>query len=232
MATLSDVRRDLVAANRILANEGILDVYGHVSARHPEHPDRYLLARARSPELIEEDDLIEFTLDSGPLPDNPPPLYLERFIHGAVYQARPEIMAVCHNHTTAIVPFSISRTTKLQAVFHSAGFLPREARVWDIAEEFGTSTDLLVRNLDHGRSLARRMGDDPLVLMRGHGSAVAGRTVEEMVNRCIQMEKNARIQLMAMQLGEFIPLYPGEGSNRGAPSDDRAWEYYKRRAGV
>jgi ribulose-5-phosphate 4-epimerase/fuculose-1-phosphate aldolase len=236
-SNLQTVTRELVIANRVLAREGILDAFGHVSARHPEYPDRFLLAWARAPELIEEADLMEFSLDGRPLDNSGRPPYLERFIHGAVYEHRAEIMAVCHNHTASILPFGISRTTRLKPVIHTAASLGGEVPVWDIADEFGPNTNLLVMNIDQGRSLARGLGQNAVALMRGHGSVVAARSVPQVVSACISMDKNARVQVQAMQLGEMIPLSPGE-INRppsvptdGSPLPDRAWEAYTRRVG-
>ena len=234
MSTLAEVRADLVAANRILAREGILDAYGHVSARHPDHPDRYILSRARSPELVEDADLYEFNLDGTPLQDMSGPPYVERFIHGAAYEARPEVMAVCHNHLMSVLPFSISTETRLRPVIHSGRSLGRaEIPVWDIAEESGTETDLLVRTMEQGRSLSRVLGGGAVALMRGHGSVVAGRHIPQVVQTCISMDRNARVQLEALRLGGMVPLHPGEFSdpNRQLASDNRAWEYWKRRAG-
>jgi len=237
VSALSEARQDVVAANRILANEGILDAFGHVSIRHPEHPDRYLMAWARSPELIEDGDLLEFALDGTLLqPDERMP-YTERFIHGAVYEARPEVTAICHSHTLSILPFSISTTAKLRPVIHTAAVLGGEAPVWDIATEFGSNTDLLVRNMDHARSLSRTLGQRPIALMRGHGCVVAAESPYKLLMTCINMEKNARVQLHAAELGgEVTPLSPGEIQRNAemttGASGIRAWEYWKRRAGL
>jgi HCOMODA/2-hydroxy-3-carboxy-muconic semialdehyde decarboxylase len=167
-------------ANRILAREGILDAYGHVSLRDPRDPSRFTMAWARAPELIENADLIEFNAEGEPLkpdPDRPP--YLERYIHAAIYEARPDVMAVCHNHAASILPFSISKTTRLCTVVHSSPNVGADVPVWDIADEFGRETNLLVRNMQQGRSLARALGAGRMVLMRGHGSAVVGRSIPE-----------------------------------------------------
>jgi ribulose-5-phosphate 4-epimerase/fuculose-1-phosphate aldolase len=234
-SSLEQAREDLVAANRILAHEGVLDAYGHVSVRHPEHADRYIMSRARSPELVDDSDLFEFAVDGTPLRDMPTPPYIERFIHGAVYEARPEVMAVCHNHLISILPFSISVDTKLRPVIHSGRSLARaEVPVWDIADESGTETDLLVRTMDQGRSLAKRLSDGAVALMRGHGSVVAGGNVTQVVQTCVSMDRNARVQLQALQLGGIIPLHPGEIAQAGRPlaTDNRAWEYWKHRAGL
>ncbi|TME33267.1 MAG: class II aldolase/adducin family protein [Chloroflexi bacterium] len=232
---LEDVRRDLVKANRILSHEGILDAFGHVSARHPERTDRFLLSWARAPELIEEADLMEFALDGTAL-DDPRPAYLERFIHGAIYAERPDVMAVCHNHTLSILPFSISKSVRLRPVIHTAAVLGGEVPVWNIADEFGDHTNLLVVNMEQGSSLARTLGSGRIALMRGHGSVVVGADLPQVVSACVNMDKNARVQLHALQLGEFIPLSAGEIDRPqvppgAAPMPDRAWEYWSRRAG-
>ena len=235
--TQAAARWDLVIANRILAHEGILDAYGHVSIRHPERPDRYVMAWARSPELIDEDDLIEFALDGASFDPAGRAPYLERFIHGALYEQRPDVKAVCHNHTLSILPFSISKTVKLRPVIHTGHVLGGEVPVWNIADEFGSDTNLLVMNMEQGRSLARTVGQGPLALMRGHGSVVVGRDVRQVVASCIAMDKNAHVQLQAAHLGgEIVPLAPGEISRPPVPPDappppDRAWEYWQRRAG-
>jgi HCOMODA/2-hydroxy-3-carboxy-muconic semialdehyde decarboxylase len=236
MSSLDAARRDLVLANRILANEGILDAFGHVSVRHPEHVDRFIMAWARAPELIEDADLMEFTLEGKTLDESGRVPYLERFIHGALYESRSDVMAVCHNHTLSILPFSISRSVRLRPVIHTGAVLGGEVPVWNIADEFGSETNMLVINMEQGRSLARTVGQGRLALMRGHGSEVVGRDVPAVVSGCMSMDKNAKVQLQAMHLGEFIPLAPGE-INRpwvapsGPPLPDRAWELLVRRAG-
>src|SRR5205809_747999 len=141
MSELVDAaRRDLILANRILAREGILDTHGHVSLRHPQDPRRFIMAWARSPELIEDADLLEFRLDGELLEPSDKPPYLERYIHAAIYEERPDAMAVCHNHMPSILPFSISRTARLRPVVHMAASLGGEVPVWDIADEFGHNT--------------------------------------------------------------------------------------------
>ncbi|HLY65555.1 MAG TPA: class II aldolase/adducin family protein [Chloroflexota bacterium] len=225
-----------MAANRILAHEGILDAFGHVSIRYPEHPDRFIMAWARSPELIEDGDLLEFALDGTLLERDERLPYIERFIHGAIYEARPDVMAVCHNHTLSVLPFSISKSVRLRPVIHSAAILGGEVPVWNIADEFGSNTDLLVRTMEQGRSLSRTLGAGPLALMRGHGSVVAGSSLFHLAMACVNMDKNAQTQLHAQQLGgDIIPLSQGEIDIHSAmvssPSGNRAWEYWKRRAG-
>src|SRR5207302_675994 len=178
-------------------------------ARHPERTDRFLLSWARAPELIEEADLMEFALDGTAL-DDPRPAYLERFIHGALYEQRSDVMAVCHNHTLSILPFSISTSVRLRPVIHTGAVLGGEVPVWNIADEFGPATNMLVVNMAQGRSLARAVGGGRLALMRGHGSVVVGSTVPQLVSACMAMDKNARVQLSALALGDVIPLAPGE----------------------
>jgi ribulose-5-phosphate 4-epimerase/fuculose-1-phosphate aldolase len=232
--TLDAIRRDLVIANRVLAREGILDAFGHVSARHPDNPEVFLMAWARAPELIEDADLLEFALDGQAIDTQGRVPYIERFIHAALYELRPDVRAVCHNHTASILPFSISKTTRLRPVIHTGSVLGGEVPVWDIADEFGASTNLLVVDREQGRSLARTLGAGRVALMRGHGSVLVGSSIPAVVSGCISMEKNARVQLQAMQLGEYISLAPGEIDRQpvapGAPAlPDRAWEAYVRR---
>src|SRR5579859_398262 len=198
--SLEDVRRDLVLANRILAHEGILDAFGHISVRHPQDASRFILSWARAPELVESDDLMEFGPDGEVVSGSKFP-YLERYIHAAIYERQPQTMAVCHNHTASILPFSISKSARLRPVIHTAAVLGGEAPVWDIADEFGAATNLLVINMEQGRSLARTLGQGRLALMRGHGSVVVGESVPAMVQACMGMDKNAKVQQAALQLG-------------------------------
>ena len=233
---VESARRDLVAANRILGHEGILDAYGHVSVRHPEDPTRFLLSRARAPELVEETDVLEFDLDGEAVHETGAVAYLERFIHAAIYEARPDVHAVCHNHTLSILPFSISATPLRATIYDSRPF-GDGVPVWDIADEFGTATDLLVRTIDQGRSLARTLGDRTLALMRGHGSAVVARDARHVVSACLAMDRGARAQLSTVLLGPTRPgdaseLEPTTGLDLDVSSDARVWEYLCRRAGV
>lgn len=232
--SLAAAHRDLVIANRLLAREGILDAFGHVSVRHPEDPQRFIMSWARAPELVETEDLLEFGLDGEPIDAMGRFPYLERYIHAAAYADRPDVMAICHNHTASILPFGISKTARLRPVIHSAAVLGGEAPVWDIADEFGRNTNMLVVNMQQGHSLAHTLGAGRIVLMRGHGSVVVGGTIPAVVSACINMDKNAKVQLQAMQLGEYVPLAPGEidrpsidPGRVGMP--DRAWEAFVRR---
>ena len=226
--------RSVVIGNRILANEGVVDAYGHVSVRHPNHPDRYLLSRSRAPELVEAGDIMEFTLDGKPVGDDGRPPYLERFIHGAIYESRPDVQAVVHAHAEEVLPFTIT-STPLRPVVHTASFIGHRVPVWDIRDGFG-DTNLLVVNMAQGRDLAKCLGSDRVTLMRGHGFAAAGRSLQEVIRISVYLPRNARILLDALRLGEVKGLSPGEIDAHASftpdnPSMWRAWEYWARRAG-
>jgi ribulose-5-phosphate 4-epimerase/fuculose-1-phosphate aldolase len=232
-----DIRRELVAANRILGREGILDAFGHVSVRDPQHPGHFLLCRARSPENVEVADVLEFDAEGGLLGGDGAIPYVERFIHAGVYEARPDVMAVCHNHALSILPFSISRSVRLRSTINKSLMFGEGVPVWDIADDFGDRTDMLVRNMAQGRSLARALGSEVLGLMRGHGSVVTGGSVRQVVTRCLHMDLGARAQLAVMTLGERrtfteAELQPHPALPAGSTSDDRDWEYFLRRAGL
>lgn len=200
-AALADpaLLRELVLANRILANEGVVDAFGHVSARHPDEPGQYLIARSLGPELVTEADLQRFRLDGEQVGGDPRTAYSERAIHGAIYAARPEVQAVCHNHAPSTIPFGVTGQP-LRPIYHMAALLGTEVPVWDIADEFGP-TDMLVRTLEQGRSLARTLGQRRVALMRGHGSVIAGRTLPEVVIAAVYLEQNARLLIQALSLG-------------------------------
>ncbi|HYL90032.1 MAG TPA: class II aldolase/adducin family protein [Burkholderiales bacterium] len=230
--------RELVIANRILANEDVVDAYGHVSVRNPEAPDRFFLAHSKSPALVEATDIVEHTLDGQAAKPEQRALYLERFIHAAIYEARPEVMAVVHAHAEDVLPFTITRAA-LRPVIHSGAFIGAEVPVWDIAERFGDRTNLLVTDLAQGRDLAKRLGANNLALMRGHGFAAAARSLIDVVRMSVYLPRNARVQFKAMQLGEVKPLSVGEIQARAAgpgykpqsPETQRAWQYWAQRAG-
>ena len=235
MALRDDTYRDLVLANRILAHEGVVDAYGHVSVRHPDDPGRYLISVSRSPELVTGGDIVECSLDGTPVRKEERPLYLERFIHGAIYETHPEVMGVVHSHALEVLPFSIS-SEPLRPVLHSAGPLGHRIPVWDIADRFGDTT-LLVVNMAQGRDLAERLAADRVVLMRGHGFAASGRSLREVVRLAVNMPRNARALLDAISLGGTVKsLSEGEIDKRLVMSPDgaefyRAWEYWATRAG-
>jgi HCOMODA/2-hydroxy-3-carboxy-muconic semialdehyde decarboxylase len=235
MSTKEEAIRDLVVANRILAHENVVDAYGHVSIRHPTKPDHFLLSRSRSPELVEAGDIIEFALDGTPVGDTRPP-YLERFIHGGIYAARPEVQAVVHAHAEDVLPFGLT-DVPLRPVFHAAADMGNDIPVWDIADKFGDDTDLLVRNVAQGQDLAQRLGGNTVVLMRGHGFTAAADSLMSALRASVYLPTNARILMEALRLGGKVKaMSPREVANRqkvapNSPERQRAWEYWARRAG-
>ena len=233
--SLPDLLRDLVTANRILAHEGVVDAYGHISVRHPDRPDRFFLSGSRSPELVTLDDIIEYDLDCNPIDLKGRTQYTERPIHGGIYRARPDVMSVIHNHAYEIIPFTVTKGVKLRPLLHTAAGLGAEIPVWDIRSKFG-DTNLLVTTLDHGRDLASSLGQNRLVLMRGHGSAVSGISIQDSVHTAVYLKVNAALQERAMRMGEDVTyLSPGEIAKmheQALTGHKRAWEYWARRAGM
>jgi len=239
VAALDDVIEDLVAANRILAAQGVVDGFGHVSARHPGNPQRYLLSRARPPECIDAADIMEFTLDGEAIDTRGRRPYNERFIHGALYEARPDLHAVVHSHSPSVIPFGVVGET-LRPVFHMAATIGARVPIWEPRDTFA-DTDMLVSDMAQGRDLARAVGTGKSALMRGHGSVVAGRSVREAVYIAAYLEVNAHLQLDALRFGKPINfLAPGEiekilsrqAKSKPAEGFDRAWEGWCNRAGV
>jgi ribulose-5-phosphate 4-epimerase/fuculose-1-phosphate aldolase len=234
VADIEELKRQLVAANRILANEGVFDAYGHVSMRHPDEPDKFLLSRSRSPELVEPEDIMIFTFDGKPADGRKDPAYFERFIHCGVYEANPEVQSVVHSHARSVLAFSIS-DVKLVPVVHTAASCGCDIPVWDIEDNFG-ATNLLVSNIDQGRDLAKTLGKGRAALMRGHGFTAAGRTLAEALRIAIYLPQNAATMLEAIQLGGSIkPLTQGEMDVRNAAGPDsgdigRAMAYWAKRA--
>jgi ribulose-5-phosphate 4-epimerase/fuculose-1-phosphate aldolase len=232
---IADVIENLVAANRILVAEGVLDAYGHVSARHPDHSDRYLLSRALAPDLVTAADVIEYDLDSNSIDAQGRNSYLERFIHGEIYKVRTDVKAVIHSHSPAVIPFGIIQTP-MQPVYHQSTFLHGGVPVWDIRDvPSPDAAGMLVRNRDLGKALAATLGDKSVALMRGHGNVVVGPDVQTAVRYAIYTEVNARLQAIALSIGGGGPInYISAEEARGraeAPNDfGRAWEIWKKRA--
>jgi HCOMODA/2-hydroxy-3-carboxy-muconic semialdehyde decarboxylase len=229
---LSDLRYQIALANRLLTNEGVLDAFGHVSMRHPTDSGRYLLSRSRSPGVIEADDILEFTLDSEPVMPPTVQLYAERVIHGCIYQARPEVTAVCHHHAPAVMPFCIAGVP-IVPVFHLGAAGGETMPFWNQRDDFG-DTNLLVVKPEEGRSLARALGSHAAVLMNNHGATVVGRDLRELVSRSIFMCHNAEYQLRAQILGKVTTLTAGETRLAGtinamATVTNRTWEYWTLR---
>lgn len=234
MTALDQLLKDLVIANRILAYQGVVDAYGHVSVRHPDRPDRFFLAASRSPELVTLDDLLEFDLDCNPIDRRGREIYIERPIHGGIYRARPDIQSVVHNHSHAVIPFSISQSVRLRPVYHTAASIGADIPVWDIRGKFG-DTNLLVTTLAQGHDLARALGSGSVVLMRGHGCAVAGGSLYDAVHTAVYLQDNAKLQAAGLRLGAITYLSAGEvaaASQETHHRQSRAWEYWSRRCGA
>ncbi len=229
--------RELVLANHILAYEGVLDAYGHVSIRNPDDTSTFLMSRSRSPEIVDPDDILVHDL-AGEVTGVPEPdLYRERFIHGAIYEARPDVQAVIHSHADDVLPFSISNIP-FRAVTHIASSLgAADVPVWDIRDEFG-DTNLLVATVDQGKSLSRRLGERTVVLMRGHGFVAASNTLIDLLRLATALPRNARVLMDAIRLGGTVrDLSPGEVNLRNtfdnrSPAVQRQWEYWSRKLGV
>lgn len=225
--TLTTTIRELVDANHILFDQGVVDGFGHVSARHPERPDRFLLARSMAPALVTEKDVLEFDLDGNPVVSGGPAPYLEQFIHGEIYRKRPDVMSVVHSHSPSVVPFSVVTGTKLRPVCHMCGFLSEKGTpVFEIRDFAGPGSDLLITSGMLGAALADSLGEGPAVLMRGHGSTVVAGTIRQAVFRAIYTEIGARLQMEAMKLGPITYLTEEEtvGTTKTISAQyDRAW---------
>ena len=232
---LAQTRLDLAVANRIVSYEGIIDAFGHVSMRHPDRPDRYLISRSRSPEVVEAADILEYTLDSEPVKPLPKGIqgYGELVIHGEIYKARPDVNAIAHHHGMAFLPFCNSGT-ELKPLYHMGAQIGEKVPFWDSRDDFG-DTCLLVIKPEEGRSLAQALGPHWLVLMRRHGATVAARSLTELVFRTIYSYRNAELQLMVQAQGwSLSPLTQGEARlaeerNLQPRPQSRAWEYWSTR---
>jgi ribulose-5-phosphate 4-epimerase/fuculose-1-phosphate aldolase len=231
-STVAAVTEDIVIGSRILAELGVLDAFGHVTARHPTNPNHFLMSRSLAPALVTADDIMEFDLDGNPVDARGRSVFLERFIHSEIYKARPDVMSVVHTHSAGVIPFSVSRLP-LQPVYHNAAFLATGVPVWDIRKDFG-ETDMLVRDPSLGKSLARTLGDKSVLLMRGHGDVTVGPAVKHAVFRAYYTDVNARLQSQAMELGGKINyLTVAEGAKADAVFQqvlvDRVWNLWKMR---
>ena len=235
MSDLDRVISELVIANRILAREGVVDAFGHISARHPRRPDRYLMSRSRAPELVTAEDLMEFELDGTPVDPRGRQPYAERPIHSGLYEARPDVHAVIHNHSYAVIPFSVTRA-QLRPMIHVAAPMGASVPVWDIRDKFGDG-EMLVVTQDQGRDLARAVGQGSVALMRGHGCVVAAQAIKLAVMTAVYTQVNARLQMDALRIGEPKYLTQNEidtmTRRQQTPlASERAWEYWRQRAGA
>ena len=224
---------DLVAANRILDDQGVLDGFGHVSARHDKRPDRFLLARSMAPALVTAADLMTFDLDGAATGGDARQPYLERFIHSAIYRARPDIKAVVHSHSPSVLPFGVTKTP-LRPIYHMAGFMGAAGvPVFDVREVSGPDNDLLIGSPALGRALAARLGQGLVVLIRGHGWVAAGASVRTAVLHAVYTEIDAKAETEALKLGPVTFLNEAEARNAMALNDrqaDRPWAIWGAKA--
>jgi ribulose-5-phosphate 4-epimerase/fuculose-1-phosphate aldolase len=224
---------DLVAANRILSQQGVLDESGHVSIRHPADPNHYLMARSLSPALVTAEDIMEFDLDSNPVDQRGRRLALTRFIHGEVYKARQDVNAVIHSHSPSVIPFSVT-AVPLRPIVVGAAFLWTGVPVFDTRNAGVPAPDMLIRDRDSGKALANALGDKRVVLLRGHGNVVVGPDVQTAVRRAIETEENARLLIISIGLGggpiNYISDEEGAARDRDPGIPARAWEHWKSNA--
>jgi HCOMODA/2-hydroxy-3-carboxy-muconic semialdehyde decarboxylase len=225
-----DHLEDLVAAYRILAEYGVIDAYGHVSLRSPTNPQRYYLGRSLAPERVQLEDIIEYDLDSTPLNAQGRESVTERFIHGEIYKARPDVLAVVHNHSPSVVPFSVTGVP-MRALWHMAAFVGDGLPNWEI-RSVRKGTDLLVRDGVLGASLAKSLGTKPAALMRGHGSVTVGESLPRAVGRSVYLELSARMQMQALLLSKDITYLDAGEVQASTPHQDykRAWPMWREKA--
>ena len=225
---------DIVAANRILSDQGVVDGFGHVSARHEEDAARFLLARSMAPGLVTADDILEFDLTGNALDPHGRTLYVERFIHSEIYKADPKIKAIVHSHSPSIIPFGVT-SVPLRPIYHMSSFLGAGVPIFEIRHTGGPATDMLIRDPELGAALAKSIGKSAVVLMRGHGNVVVGDSVQQVVFRAIYTEVNARLQAEALRLGAGVVdfLNSEEAAKATATNNavlSRPWELWKRQA--
>ncbi|MGE3644617.1 MAG: class II aldolase/adducin family protein [Beijerinckiaceae bacterium] len=236
MSDIAALKQEIVTANRILAKENVLDSFGHISCRHPNNPNHFFMSRARAPEVLVEEDIMEFTLTGevvGPTPAPGKP-YSERFIHGAILEARPDVVSVIHNHSPSVIPFSVTGK-KMRPIMHMCAPIGNDIPTWDIRTKFGDATNLLVTNMDMARDLAKTLGGRRVSLMRGHGSVIVGKSIREVVFNANYMEKNADMLIKALGMGEVEYLSDGEVATadrgRAGFTLERGWENWCNKVG-
>jgi HCOMODA/2-hydroxy-3-carboxy-muconic semialdehyde decarboxylase len=225
------VLEDLAAASRILVDQGVFDAAGHVSMRHPRNADRFLMSRSLAPELVTADDIMEFTLDCEPCDARGRKPFIERFLHGNIYRTRPDVMAVAHGHSAAVIPFGLVATPML-ATYHNAAFLAAGVPVFDIRDTFGV-TDIVISSAEKGAALAEALGNKPVLLLRAHGFVAVAPTLQSAVFRAIFTEVSARVQLQAAALGGPIAALDEEEGRKADAVNlatvSRSWELWKKR---
>jgi HCOMODA/2-hydroxy-3-carboxy-muconic semialdehyde decarboxylase len=222
----------LAAANRILYQQGVVDGFGHASVRHDKSEGHFLLARNMAPGLVRREDIVTFDLDGTPLDAEGRRVYLERFIHGEIYRARPDVQAIVHSHSPSVIPFGVT-AQPLRPVFHMSGFLGEGASLFEI-RDIAADTNMLISDRRLGAALAASLGNRSTVLMRGHGSTVVGASIEQAVYRAIYAEVNAKLQLQAVMLGDVNYLNAREAANASSTNDTqlgRTWELWMKQVG-
>jgi ribulose-5-phosphate 4-epimerase/fuculose-1-phosphate aldolase len=229
-----EARQEIAEASRILAAHHILDAFGHVSRRSPDRPEHFLISRSLAPAQVTPADVVELRLDGTPIEGSGPRLFLERFIHGEIYRARPDVQAIAHSHAAAVLPFTIVPALTLRPVCHMCGFLLRIPSPFDIADHAGDGTDLLIRNASLGVALAGHLANAAIVLMRGHGFTAVGRSVAEATYRAIYTAANCSVQSEAMRLG--VPVYLSDAEaiacdQTASGQIDRAWNLWRSELG-
>lgn len=223
---------DLVVANHILVNEGVLDGFGHISVRNERNPEHFLIARSMAPGLVTAEDIVSCDLEGNVHDEQGRHTYVERFIHSEIYRSRPDVMAVIHSHSPAIITFGVTGA-RLRPICHMSGFLGAQVPVFEIRHAGGENTDLLIRNQALGKALAKDLAGNSVALLRGHGNVVVGHSIQQVVFRAIYTENNAKLQSEAMRQGEVNFLTDGEAEATSRMTDehlDRPWQIWKKRA--
>jgi len=226
-----ELLEDLAAASRILADQGVFDAAGHVSMRHPEHPDRFLMSRSLAPALVTAHDILELTIEGESLDPRGRAPFIERHLHAGVYRHRPDVMAVAHGHSPTVIPFSLVNAP-MRATYHNTAFIAAGVPVFDTRPQFGI-TDIVISSFERGTAMAEALGDKSVILLRAHGFAAVGPSVQAAVFRAIYTEINARVQLQAMALGQQMATLDEEEGRLADAMNlitiGRSWELWKRR---
>jgi HCOMODA/2-hydroxy-3-carboxy-muconic semialdehyde decarboxylase len=222
---------DLAAASRILADQGVFDAAGHVSMRHPGHPQRFLMSRSLAPQMITADDIMEFDIDSNPIDARGRNAFIERYLHGEIFRARPDVMAIAHSHSPSTIAFGLSNVP-MRAMYHNAAFLAVGVPVFDIREKFG-ATDIVISSPEKGAALAQVMADKPVALLRAHGMVATGPTLPVAVFRAVFTVTSANIQHQVLALGGPVAALDAEEGRLAdvvnVQTVGRSWDLWKKR---
>jgi len=230
-STVKEAIEQVVLANRILANENVLDAFGHVSVRHPKNRDTFLQSRSLSPELVTADDILEIDVDGKVITRTDAKPYAERIIHAAIFKARPDVNAVFHGHPHSVIPFTCTGVP-VRPIVHFGAMFYEGINLYD---DYDVSSGMLIASPEEGERVARVLGDKKALLLRGHGCVVVGESAQRMVMAAIYLRDNAAIQFQAMQMGrpKYLSYEEGRQANivtESAVVVERAWTYWVRRA--